>query len=105
MTPEEYKALLADLMADPEHAAEKGQLIMEQIEKDHAARTEAEGNVAALTGDLAKARSAYAAAAFLRATPAGAISGQDVSNDERPLSELVKEMAEEIAGKEYVYAK
>lgn len=104
MTPEEYRAMLADLMSDPEKAAEKGEAIMAQIEKDHAARTEAEGNVAALTGDLAKARSAFASAAFLRATPAGAISGQDVSNDERPLSELVKEMAVEIAGKEYVDA-
>lgn len=104
MTPEEYKALLADLMADPEHAAEKGQAIMEQIEKDHQKCTEAEANVAALTGDLTKARSQYAAAAFLRATPAGAISGQDVSNDDRPLADLVKEMAEDIAGKEYVDA-
>lgn len=103
MTPEEYRALIAEMMADPTTAAEKGAAIMQQIEADHKARTEAEASVAVLTGDLTKARSQYAAAAFLRATPAGA-SPITEEEDTRTLNDLVHEMAEEIAGKENLYA-
>lgn len=101
MTPEEYKALIAQMMGDPENALALSEKLMAGINSDLEAKSKAERDVGVLSGDLSKAKSKYNELAFLRTGNLQA----DMAGEQKPdrWEDLALAMAEEIAGKENVY--
>lgn len=103
MTFDEYKAKMADVISDPATAADKAAALLNDIDADLKAGDKARDDVAALTGDMSRLQGKYNQLVIMggrSGNPAGT-----AAEDSAPATwgDTVKSMAEELAGKEYVY--